>query len=314
MRDGGKGSPSSRMAPMKEPHLTELTFRPGQPGDKPAILAIAAQTWEGDDYIPDVIDGWLASATGQLIVAELDGRVVGLARYDRTFPGYAWFEGLRMDPAYQGRGIAKALTAHLVAMAQAERVERMGLSTYFDNTASQRVSAGFGFTPVVGFAACSAGVAALKQHAVISPRVVTVPLPEAAEVVAASEALAAGKGFLPHSWRFLPFARGPALALGQMHHRLGVRQGERLAALLLIGDHTPHGPASFSLDFLEGEPAALDELVRHALTLITAEKYVEAMIPCRGERGLPTLGLLQQVGFEAWNGGAEDVLVFERGG
>lgn len=292
--------------------MEQLVFRPARPRDKDPILEIAAQTWEGDDYIPDVIDEWLAPGSASLIVAVLDGRVVGLARYDRTFPGYAWFEGLRTDPAYQGRGIAKALTAYLVDLAEQDRVERIGLSTYFDNLASQKVSAAFGFTKVVGFAACSADASALSTHARPSPLVESVPVGEAIAFLSASGALSAGSGFLPHSWRFYPFARDPRLAVHHMAHRLGIRDGRRLAALLCVGDHSPHGPSSFSLDFLDGEPEPLVELARHALSLITAEKYVEAMVPCRGGVALPALALLESLGFEAWNGGREDVLVFER--
>jgi GNAT superfamily N-acetyltransferase len=294
--------------------MDQLAFRPASFDDRARILEIAAQTWEGDDYIPDVIDDWLAPSGARLIVAVLDGRVVGLARYDRTIPGYAWFEGLRMDPAYQGRGIAKAITGHLVELAKADRVERMGLSTYMDNHASQKVSAGFGFAKVVGFAACSASSENLRPKAAPSAQEESVSAEEAIAFISSSEALAAGKGFLPHSWRFYPFHRAPALAIGHMAHRLGIRDGGRLAALLCIGDHTPHGPSSFSLDFLEGEPEALAELVGHALSLITTESYVEAMVPCRDGVALPTMALLQTLGFEAWNGGNSDVLVLEREG
>jgi GNAT superfamily N-acetyltransferase len=294
--------------------MDELIFRLASPADRTPILEIAAQTWEGDDYIPDVIDEWLSSEAASLVVAESDGVVVGVARYDRTFPRYAWFEGLRVDPAYTGRGIAKAITGHLLELARADQVERIGLSTYMDNYASQKVSAAFGFSKVIGFAACSAGAKDAQHFAARSERVEVVPVAETIAIVRESEALSAGAGFLPHSWRFCPFARGPELAIGHMTHRLGIREDGRLAALLCIGDHTPHGPASFSLDFLEGEPEALTEVVRHGLSLITGEKYVEAMIPCRDGVALPTLDVLKAVGFEPWNGGREDVLVFERAG
>ncbi len=292
--------------------MSELVFRPAVFDDKQAILAIAAQTWEGDDYIPEVVDDWLSAHEARLIVAVLDERVVGLARYDRTFPGYAWFEGLRTDPSYQGRGIARALTGYLVGLAEADGVDRIGLSTYFDNAASQRVSAAFGFGRVAGFAACSAEAQALRPLAERSPAVETVPVDEALAFVEASDALAAGRGFLPHSWRFYPFGRKPRLAMNKMAHRLGLRDGGRLAGLLCIGDHTPHGPSSFSMDFLEGRPDALPELIRHGLSLISTERYVEAMVPCRDGVALPGLAALEAAGFEAWNGGKEDVLIFER--
>jgi hypothetical protein len=64
--------------------MDELVFRAALPEDKGPLLEIAAQIWEGDDYLPDVIEDWLASHTASLIVAQLGGRVVGLARYDHT--------------------------------------------------------------------------------------------------------------------------------------------------------------------------------------------------------------------------------------
>ncbi len=293
--------------------MDQLVFRTATPADRARILEIAAQTWEGDDYIPDVIDQWLTAPEARLIVAVLEGRVAGLARYDRTFPGYAWFEGLRVDAGLQGRGIAKAITGYLVELAEADGVERMGLSTYLDNDASQRVSAGYGFRKAAGFAACSAAAEAVRPFAVRSPRAESVPMAEAIAFVARSDALAAGKGFLPHSWRFYPFGRGPELAIHRMAHRLGIRVDGRLVGLVCLGDPTPHGPASLSFDFVDGEPAALAELIGHGLTLLTDEKNVEAMVPCRDGAALPTLGLLQSAGFEAWQDGKEDVLVFERG-
>jgi GNAT superfamily N-acetyltransferase len=294
--------------------MDDLIFRTALPSDKPQILEIAAQTWDGDDYIPYVIDDWLDSGTTSLIAAESHGRVVGVARYVRLFPRYAWFEGLRVDPAYTGRGIAKHLTQRLVELAQADGVERIGLSTYLNNHASQRVSAAFGFGRVIGFAACSADAKGVKHVALSSDRVEEVPVEEALAIVRASEALSAGRGFLPHSWRFYPFFHGPELAMSHIAHRLGIRHDGKLRAMLCIGDHTPHGPTSFSLDFLEGEPEALVELVRHGLCLITQESYIEAMVPCRDGVALPTLQVLREIGFEPWNGGREDVLVFERAG
>ncbi len=289
-----------------------MAFRRAAEADKPAILAIAAQIWEGDDYLPDVIDDWLKPGPAQLIVATSGGRVAGLARYVAEFPGFAWLEGLRVDPAYQGQGIAKALTGRMVEMADEAGVEVTALSTYMDNTASQRVSAAFGFERAVGFAYCEGKLDAVKGHARASTRVVEVARDEAAAFIAASRGLAAGAGYLPHSWRFYPFARGPEIALARMERVLGIREGGRLAALLCLGDQTPHGAASRSIDFLEGEPEAVEELARHALTYAREEKYFEAMIPCEEGGAPPSLPALLKVGFEVWNEGKADVIVFER--
>jgi GNAT superfamily N-acetyltransferase len=292
--------------------VSEPAFRLAVPADKPRILEIAAQVWEGDDYIPQVIDDWLAPGQAQLVVATLDDQLAALARYDRTFPGYAWFEGLRTDPAYQNRGLARALTGHLVDRARAGGVECIGLSTYFDNLASQKVSASYGFERVASFAYCMAEAGAASTRAVFSPEVEQVSVSEAVTFVASSEALRLGRGFLPHSWRFYPFARGPEIALGHMEHLLGVRKGGILTALLCIGDQTPHGSESFSIDFLAGAQEAAAVLVRHALSVARAGKYVEAMAPCEEGRSSVALPVLRDLGFEVWNDGAADVFVYEK--
>jgi GNAT superfamily N-acetyltransferase len=292
--------------------VIEPVFRLADRADKPRILEIAGTVWEGDDYIPAVIDDWLRPGSAQLVVATIDGVLVALARYDRTFPRYAWFEGLRTDPAYQGRGLAKALTGRLVQLAEADGADRIGLSTYFDNYASQKVSAAFGFAPVATFAASSADAAVVRRNAAFSPAVEDVPLTEAAAFVSASVALRLGRDFLPHSWRFYPFARGPQIALGHMERLLGLRRGGSLVALLCIGDSAPHGPAGVSLDFLEGDASDLDTLVRHALYVVNRGKYWEAMVPCLEERATAAMPVLKEMGFEFWNNGREDVIVFEK--
>jgi GNAT superfamily N-acetyltransferase len=293
--------------------LDNIAIRPAAPADRPAILGIAAQIWEGGDYLPDVIDDWLKPGPAELIVATVDERVVGLGRYVAEFPRFAWLEGLRVDPQLQGKGIAKALTAAMVEKADRAGAELVALSTYLDNYASQKVSAAFGFEQAVGFAYCEGKPEAALRHAVASARVTDVPRGEALAFVAASRSLRAGAGYLPHSWRFYPFDRGPEIALGAMERLLGIRDAAGgLAALLCLGDRSPHGATVLSIDFLEGEQEAMAELVRHALTLARGEKYLEAMVPCEDEVALPSLLALTGVGFEVWNEGKADVLVYER--
>lgn len=291
--------------------MTEPTFRPAVLADRERILEIAAQTWDGEDYIPEVIDQWLAPGPAQVIVATLDGRLAALARYDRTFPGYAWFEGLRTDPAHQNRGLGKALTGHLIARARADGASRIGLSTYVDNYPSQRVVESYGFRRVATFVDCSADVEAVAAQARASSSAVMASREEAAACILESSALRLGQGFLPHNWRFYPFARDPKLALGYMAHILAIRDGNGLAALLCVGDATPHGASAFSIDFLEGDPDALLVLVRHALTFARGARYIEAMAPSwEGTAGVG-LEVLQALGIKPWYDGKEDVFVYE---
>ena len=290
----------------------DITFRLATFADKPRILAISAQVWEGDDYVPDVIDDWLAPGAAALVAACVGDTLVAFGRYDRILPDTVWLEGLRTDPAWQNRGIAKAVTAHMLARAQADGVHRIGLSTDIENVASQRVIEGFGFRRVAGFVDLEAGSEApARGQAQPSPGATVVSSGEAASFITRSTSLALGRGFLPQGWRFYPFARGPEVALAAMRHVLGIRRDGRLAAPLCMGKET-HGPHAASIDFLEGEPDAMAELARHALHLAAAAHYIEALTPRQGETPGPALAVLQDLGFVAWRDYREDVCVYER--
>jgi hypothetical protein len=44
-----------------------FTFRPLTPVDRPAVLDICATVWDGQDYLPDVFDAWLAEPEARFI-------------------------------------------------------------------------------------------------------------------------------------------------------------------------------------------------------------------------------------------------------
>ncbi|MCP4537030.1 MAG: AI-2E family transporter [Chloroflexi bacterium] len=113
----------------------QVQIRLAQTTDKPAVEAVSAQIWEGDDYIPQVWDAWLADPHGELIVAELVGQIVGIAKLSRLADDEWWMEGLRVAPAYRGRGISSKLHAHLV-----EKAREVGQGTLRFGTSSENES------------------------------------------------------------------------------------------------------------------------------------------------------------------------------
>ncbi len=289
----------------------DITFSPVTPADKPRILQIAAQVWEGHDYLPAVLDDWLAATDAELIAARSGGELVGLARYTRMFPGYVWFEGLRTDPAWQGRGIGKALTQHMLARAVAEGIRRVGLSSYRDNIGSAKVIGAYGFRRVAGFVYLEAAEdGSTWEYAQFSAAVTAVTAAEALAFVRNSVFMSAAQGFCPHGWTFYPFALGPEVVLAQMAHLLGIRRGDHLVALLCAG-RPLHGPGQFTMDFLEGETEAMATLVGHALHLAGQHTYIEAMAPSWGGAEAPALAVLRQFGLKSWSDYQPDVFVYE---
>lgn len=90
---------------------TELLLRPATPDDVPAIAAVqltarAASPMPPGIHPPDEVRAHLAESFGaaESWVAEAGGRVVGYARFTRT-----WLNDLYVDPADQGTGVGTAL-------------------------------------------------------------------------------------------------------------------------------------------------------------------------------------------------------------
>jgi GNAT superfamily N-acetyltransferase len=93
-----------------------VVIRPALPLDREAVLEFCKFIWDGHDYIPYVWDDWLADPDGEMFVAEYAGKAVGLGRLTLLAPGQWWLEGLRVDPAYQGRKIGSLMNDYINAL------------------------------------------------------------------------------------------------------------------------------------------------------------------------------------------------------
>jgi len=109
--------------------LHTVVCRPALPMDTPDVLELTGSIWEGQDYVPQVWQEWLADAQGLLAVAELAGRVVGLSKLTRLDPFEWWLEGLRVHPQQEGRGVASHLHDYLMDYWQRHGDGTIGLAT-----------------------------------------------------------------------------------------------------------------------------------------------------------------------------------------
>ena len=94
--------------------LYTVVCRPGLPKDRQDILELDKDIWEGTDYIPQALDSWLADPEGLLAVAEYAGKVVGIGKLTQFTPQDWYLEGLRVDPRFEGHGVASKLHHYLV--------------------------------------------------------------------------------------------------------------------------------------------------------------------------------------------------------
>ncbi len=87
-----------------------LIIRPARAADRDAVIAFCRRIWEGNDYVnEEVFDAWLIDVPGPMLVAELTGQPVAMGKVAVHSDGHAWFQGLRVDPAMQGQGIARRM-------------------------------------------------------------------------------------------------------------------------------------------------------------------------------------------------------------
>ncbi|MHA1875504.1 MAG: GNAT family N-acetyltransferase, partial [Promethearchaeota archaeon] len=95
----------------------KLFFRDLTEKDIPAILDISKDIWEGDDYIPDVIESWLKEdgnlAYGAFLKEEMR-ELIGLGRVKMFSNGVAWLEGGRVKITHQKKGIGRDLMKYAI--------------------------------------------------------------------------------------------------------------------------------------------------------------------------------------------------------
>ncbi len=116
--------------------MPEIEIRQARAEDREAVLAFCAHTWDWGDYIEQVWETWLSDPNGLLLVALDSGLPVGLLHLQMLNKTDAWQEGMRVDPAYRQRGIARQLSLEASAEAMRRGATTVRLLTESTNVAS----------------------------------------------------------------------------------------------------------------------------------------------------------------------------------
>lgn len=114
------------------PNRLQVTIRPARQADTPDMLELTGHIWDGNDYVPQAWQDWLQDSHGCLLVAEYEGRMVGLARLAELSLEDWWMQGLRVHPEFEGRGIASQLNDAILAYWQEHGRGAVRLSTHFE--------------------------------------------------------------------------------------------------------------------------------------------------------------------------------------
>ena len=185
----------------------EFHIRPARAADREAVLAFCAQTWDWGDYIGEVWDAWLADSEGVLVVGEVDGQVMGVDKLTFLAPGEAFFEGLRIAPAYRGRGYAGRFQRFMLAEAARRGAHVLRFLTAANNTPIHKNAARDAFVrgPVLlPWQAAPAAESNLPAAILLQPG----PQAEAAwAALPQSPMWAATGGLVSHAWHVQAWTR-----------------------------------------------------------------------------------------------------------
>ncbi len=115
------------------------------------MLAFCVNTFSWGDYVGEVWDQWLADPNGHLLVAELEGLPVAIQYVYFPGEGEAYLQGMRVDPAVRGRGIATAMLEAGLALARQRGARVVRLLTKPDNEATHRMMEAASFRHAIAF-------------------------------------------------------------------------------------------------------------------------------------------------------------------
>jgi GNAT superfamily N-acetyltransferase len=116
--------------------------------DREGILAFCKRTFEWGDYIGDVWDKWLHDPAGPLFVALIDDQPAGVGKLTMISKTEAWLEGLRVNPAFRGHGVAQALYDATETEARKRYARVARYATYSGNEAIHHLSLRYGYERV----------------------------------------------------------------------------------------------------------------------------------------------------------------------
>lgn len=126
----------------------EPVIREAVTADIPGIASWTSETFSWGDYVAEALPRWLADPTGTVLVAEVDGTVVAMARVAMVSPTEGWAQGARVHPDHRRTGLGTALTGRLAAWARERGALVLRLAVEHDNDAARAQVESIGFRRV----------------------------------------------------------------------------------------------------------------------------------------------------------------------
>jgi GNAT superfamily N-acetyltransferase len=131
--------------------IPNLNFRPITEADIPAAIELTKTIWDGNDYMPRVIERWIdANGNGTYFFGAFDeaDELVALGRVRWLTKDIVWLEGARVHPDRQKSGIGVAIFAHGIEYATNAGAKVARYDTGMRNVGSIALAKRYGFTEI----------------------------------------------------------------------------------------------------------------------------------------------------------------------
>lgn len=175
-----------------------MKIREARKKDRKDIIKIASDTWEGWDYVPQLLDEWFAE--GGLLVAVDKGKVIGITKTTVLSYGELWLEGIRVKKQLRGKGIGKELALFQLGKALEYKPRVIRLSTAEINTESIKLIEKLGFRKMKEFTYMQ--LDNLKPKKFYSDIIKAEDRDKILSFITVSNLLDYYKGLFPWSWIF----------------------------------------------------------------------------------------------------------------
>ncbi len=134
----------------------EIEIRRATHDDYEDVAAFTGSIWEdrGGDYIPEIYHDWLEDdeeSGKKTFLAEIDGEAAGIVQGVMLSPEEAWFQGMRVSPAYQRQGVSQRLNEASFEWARAQGATIGRVMVFSWNSPSLGAARKSDFEPITEF-------------------------------------------------------------------------------------------------------------------------------------------------------------------
>lgn len=270
--------------------IDKCSVRLARREDREDLIEISKRIWDGHDYLPQIVDRWIAEPW--FFVCEFEAKVIACLKLSEMPDNVIWFEGLRVHAKYQGKGVAKLMNRELLKFASGLKSQNPALSfefcTYYKNVESLALTSKLGSVKVDSFYN-------LERRGV---RKVLVP-----EIITdyGREIFAGYPDYLPLNWHAVHSSEASLDYIRK--HATVFRTPNSIYLLGRVGEQC--------ITFLEPPQAEIGEDLRYMQYFFGSGKRISATISRHWQSYLP---LLQENKFYFWDDNQDqslNMLVFK---